>query len=381
MTQIRIDTQRVRDVGRQFRSDSDQINDIGNALQSAINSLDTWAWDGRSRADAEPMLDQVHPGSRNLASDLERLGKMLQHVADRFENEDNTAARELEDLPWVEFGLVAETTLGISPPGNTKWEYDKEIKFKEKKGDLFKKGWFDKEDIQFDDVAQRRYGDCSLMSSLAAIAQSDPNYIRNMIRENEDGTYSVRFYDSEGNPYWSPSVEASFPVQEGPCGTEFNKAAVSSDNEELWPSIIEKAYAASYGGYDEVNEGAFPADVMRHLTGQEVYEFSATKDSKDQLWTHLTSNDFSGNPMVVCFEKSNSDLNIEDQHSYMIKDVDPDSGLIYLYNPWGYNHPDPITIDQLVDHVGAYEDKAIGVIKYHELIDSPIENDHISVMA
>jgi len=114
MTQIRIDTQRVRDVGRQFSSNSEQLNDIDNALQSAINSLDIWAWDGRSRADAEPMLDQVRPESKNLADVLERLGEMLQHIADRFENEDSTAAGIMEGMPWVEFDAHAGSVLGVA---------------------------------------------------------------------------------------------------------------------------------------------------------------------------------------------------------------------------------------------------------------------------
>lgn len=120
MTQIRIDTQRVRDFGRQFHSHSDQLNDIDNALQSAINSLDTWAWDGHSRANAEPMLEQVRPVSRDLANELERLGEMLVHVANRFEDTDNTVVRFEPPPPppvdfWNEFlnNLNPKKILGI----------------------------------------------------------------------------------------------------------------------------------------------------------------------------------------------------------------------------------------------------------------------------
>jgi len=96
MAQIRIHTEQVREVGRQFRAKSEQLNDIDNALQSTIGNLDTWAWDGRSRADAEPMLDQVRPESDRIAQELDRLGQILQHVASSFENEDNTVAKEIE---------------------------------------------------------------------------------------------------------------------------------------------------------------------------------------------------------------------------------------------------------------------------------------------
>lgn len=103
MAQIRIHTEQVRDAGRQFRAKSEQLSDIDSALQSAIGNLDTWAWDGRSRADAEPMLDQVRPESARIAQELDRLGQLLERVAERFENEDNDAARKIEGMNWIEF--------------------------------------------------------------------------------------------------------------------------------------------------------------------------------------------------------------------------------------------------------------------------------------
>jgi len=102
MTQIRLTTEQVRDAGRRLLTESTEIADIGQALAHAVDSLDTWAWEGHSRANAEPLLEQVRPQSGRLAEELERLGQMLQRVADRFENEDSTVARELEEMPWVE---------------------------------------------------------------------------------------------------------------------------------------------------------------------------------------------------------------------------------------------------------------------------------------
>lgn len=102
MTTIRINTEQVKQVGQRLLTESQHLEQLSHEISHAINSLDTWAWDGRSRADAEPVLDQVRPESRNLTDELERLGKVLQHVANCFENEDSTVARELGGLPWVE---------------------------------------------------------------------------------------------------------------------------------------------------------------------------------------------------------------------------------------------------------------------------------------
>jgi len=103
MPQIRVDTEHVRDVGRRLIAESDRLNEIGHELQGAIGGLDTGAWDGHSRAQAEPLLSRVRPESARVSEDLDELGRMLVRVADTFEQEDNTAAHNLEGMPWVDF--------------------------------------------------------------------------------------------------------------------------------------------------------------------------------------------------------------------------------------------------------------------------------------
>jgi hypothetical protein len=44
-------------------------------------------------------------------------------------------------------------------------------------------------------------GDCYFLSALAAIADSDPEFIRNMVVALGDGTYAVRFYLDESPVY------------------------------------------------------------------------------------------------------------------------------------------------------------------------------------
>lgn len=110
MAQIRIDTEHAREAGRRLISESDRLAEIGHELQDAISSLDIRAWDGVSRARAEPMLGRVRPESERMAQGLDILGRKLVRVADVFEQEDNTAARNLEGMPWVSF----ETTRALS---------------------------------------------------------------------------------------------------------------------------------------------------------------------------------------------------------------------------------------------------------------------------
>jgi len=52
----------------------------------------------------------------------------------------------------------------------------------------------DREAIRMDDVKQAGLGDCALMAAMAALAETRPGLIRQMIRDNKDGSYTVTFY-------------------------------------------------------------------------------------------------------------------------------------------------------------------------------------------
>ncbi|MBN1875118.1 MAG: WXG100 family type VII secretion target [Anaerolineae bacterium] len=110
MVRIRLDTDHIRGVGRQLASESHHTGQIGGELQSAMNSLDTWVWDGRSRAAIEPLLDQVRPSNARVAEELDRLSRLLFRVAEQFEDEDNKAARDLEGMPWVDWDTGGQGT-------------------------------------------------------------------------------------------------------------------------------------------------------------------------------------------------------------------------------------------------------------------------------
>ena len=118
MAQIRIDTEHNREVGRRLTAEGDRLAKIGHELQRAIGSLDTWAWDGRSRWRAEPLLNRVRPESAHVAEGLDVLGRKLVRVADTFEQEDNTAARNLEGMGWVDFESGGSSTLWVDLADN-----------------------------------------------------------------------------------------------------------------------------------------------------------------------------------------------------------------------------------------------------------------------
>ena len=108
MTQIRIDTEYTREIGRRLIAEADRMAEIGRELQHAIGSLDTGAWDGRSRARAEPLLSRVRPESEWVKHQLEELGRQLFRIADAFEQADSQSAAGVDTIPW----FVPESLLG-----------------------------------------------------------------------------------------------------------------------------------------------------------------------------------------------------------------------------------------------------------------------------
>lgn len=55
----------------------------------------------------------------------------------------------------------------------------------------------------------------------------------------------------------------------------------SEDQTELWPNILEKAYAKLYGGYDKI-EGGKVSYVLAELTGGQPEEI-VLKDKQDNV--------------------------------------------------------------------------------------------------
>ncbi|RLC86883.1 MAG: hypothetical protein DRI37_06715 [Chloroflexi bacterium] len=114
MPQIRIDTHHTHEVAQRLLAEADRLSEIGHELQNAIGGLDTWAWDGRSRSRAEPLLARVRPESEWVKHQLEELGYKLVRVANIFEQKDNSAAGKLAALPWVDFEAVKGSVLGVA---------------------------------------------------------------------------------------------------------------------------------------------------------------------------------------------------------------------------------------------------------------------------
>jgi hypothetical protein len=120
-----------------------------------------------------------------------------------------------------------------------------------------------------EDIRQGNIGDCYLMAALGAVVQRNPATIYNMMRDNRNGTVTVRLY--------KPPTADTGAAQT--VDIRVNKSLIDDGRRSrgaLWVPIIEKAYAVLGQGpgatiksasYQALGSGDDPGVALRILTG------------------------------------------------------------------------------------------------------------------
>ena len=224
----------------------------------------------------------------------------------------------------------------------------------------------EKTDIQvdgyhYDDVKQGQIGDCYLMSSIAALAEREPAAIDRMIKDEK--------YGADGNlesatvtlhvKNWLGQLEAKdvkvdcrqFSAHRANFGD-----TDKSGKQELWPVVIEKAYAQlNSDSYHGIGRGGSAASAMETLTGKS----SRTVGVGDYSFEKMDADLRSGKLVVLTTSKvKDADGNVIDgkkklqqglegqnlygNHAYTVLDSKVDESgqkMVKIYNPWGSNHP------------------------------------------
>jgi hypothetical protein len=228
---------------------------------------------------------------------------------------------------------------------------------------IFVKGPYDVHEVDMNDVDQNSLGNCYLMASLAAVAKQNPDLIKNMIKDNDDGTYTVTFkYAGQEVPI---TVTADFPG--GITGTNHAGPGDTAayGKKEIWPLIIEKAYGEFTGrGYNM--SGGFAADALTAITGAPtslLHPFisgfapgTAFDASFDSLKRDLDSGKpivFGVGPIKVNGEEvkgpQDGMFGLVGSHAYTLNKLYRDEQgqeWVELFNPWGNTHPQRIPFDQ-----------------------------------
>ncbi|XP_010936786.1 calpain-type cysteine protease ADL1 [Elaeis guineensis] len=194
--------------------------------------------------------------------------------------------------------------------------------------------------VNSSDVCQGRLGDCWFLSAVAVLTEASriseviitPEY-------NEEGIYTVRFC-IQGE--WVPVVVDDWIPCESPGKPAF---ATSKKHNELWVSILEKAYAKLHGSYEAL-EGGLVQDALVDLTGgagEEIDMRSAQAQidlASGRLWSQLLHFKREGF-LLGAGSPSGSDVHISSSgivqgHAYSILQVREVDGhkLVQIRNPW-----------------------------------------------
>lgn len=112
--------------------------------------------------------------------------------------------------------------------------------------------------VSVKDVRQGAIGDCFLIAGIYEIAARNPQAIHDMMRDNGDGTVTVRLFSKDVNGELKPKA------------ITFEKSTLSTDEhaeDALWVQMLEKAYAIEKGSYVKLNEGGYSHKVFETLLG------------------------------------------------------------------------------------------------------------------
>lgn len=128
------------------------------------------------------------------------------------------------------------------------------------------------EGMQLYDATQGSVGDCYFLSALAAAVHQQPDLCDDLIEETyeEQGIYGVSFW--VGGKWRMIWVDGYFPCYKTRSRSGRGKKkyrllfAKPTDRKEIWPLVVEKAFAKLHGSYEAI-AGGHIADALELLTG------------------------------------------------------------------------------------------------------------------
>ncbi|MEW9533185.1 C2 family cysteine protease [Microbispora sp. NPDC049125] len=212
--------------------------------------------------------------------------------------------------------------------------------------------------VQADEVAQGTLGDCWYIASLKATAAADPKFIQDGIRQNANGTISVRVWDKDGKLHWV-TMTPDLPLDAN-GEIAFARSVNGGKTTESWPAYYEKAFALLYaddsGGapdgkgdddrYDREEQGDYGAIEWDYTDKAPPYVTGHDTDDIDLDYTDVKTAFESGHPVIVS-SHSNADgvpahlkAAYVTRHVFYVKGFK--DGKMILGNPWGPGSPDVV---------------------------------------
>jgi hypothetical protein len=245
-------------------------------------------------------------------------------------------------------GPVSDLSKNPEVTKDDKGKYD----YKEFKGTAFARGKGDAQSVAANDVEQNYLGDCYLIAAMGAVARAQPGAIKDLIKDNKDGTYDVSLWVPKSK--WSQTrvkttvtVDSQFPATAAGAPAYAGKGDTTKKGPELWPMLLEKAYAIYMGSYGAI-EGGYSGDSMEMLTNKESQGYDSPDLGDDELMD-LIAGALKNKQSITAEVTDEADWSDADKkeaekygiignHAYAPSKASKKAKTIDLQNPWGINH-------------------------------------------
>jgi hypothetical protein len=215
------------------------------------------------------------------------------------------------------------------------------------------------------DIDQNQVGSCYLLASAGALINQNPAIIQSQVFAGNSptaDTFQVHLHRIP-NPLMpaaatTPSTPITVTVDRYlPTRLVGGTFAAGVPNRVLWPAVLEKAFADAFSGYDNMDRGSWGSTAMRILTGNSLA--SDPHSPQNLVPSALTTAALLARLRVLTpphtaatfsSPRNVRSLNLLGPHEYIFGSINA-SNRVILTNPHGENHPRPLTMAQVRQHI------------------------------
>ena len=191
----------------------------------------------------------------------------------------------------------------------------------------------------YGDIIQGQLGDCYFVAALASVAKFSPQVIQQMVTDNGDGTFTIRFYNAGVADYVTVdrdlATTSSGAIEYAGVGGNFNNSG-----NELWVALIEKAYAqineegwlghTASNSYAAIDSG-YSDLAIEQISGANAAWTWNTSATAATLISKVSTGKFT----VLASKATNPGNGVIESHGYALIGYTAATGKFTLYNPWG----------------------------------------------
>lgn len=200
-------------------------------------------------------------------------------------------------------------------------------------------------------IDQRSFGDCVLLAALGAtfapqsndLGNSMSKTINDMLLDNGDNTYTVRFFTQD--------LKAEWVTVDNRLATTNGKNLFGASNKDgLWAPIIEKACAqwrefnegsSTRTGWDIIGNGDYLAPGLQRITGRAATNYYTGGGSRDFSFNLIQDSLSTSKAIMAAGVPSGNGLNLISSHAYSVTNAyisATGEQRVTVRNPWGIDY-------------------------------------------